>query len=133
MIVIADANPWVRRELGLYMSAQLGGESIVEARSPSAVLDAIADPKRRILVIDPRMPTRGQCDGIPLLRQICRLRPELFVVVLSEEPHRLLRQRNLPPGIAHAYRKQMSPAWLWHIVTPALRAAEAAQENAASG
>jgi len=119
-LVIADANPWVRNELVLGIFPHLQGQSPREARSPSEVLARIADPACKVLVIDPCMPTIGQSDGIPLLRRVCCLRRDLLILVLAEDPQRLLQDRALPGRIEHVHAKTVSRAWLWRFITPAL-------------
>ncbi len=119
-LVIADANPWVRSELVLGIFPHLQGRAPREARSPSEVLARIADPTCKVLVIDPCMPTVGQSDGIPLLRRICCLRRDLLILVLAEDPQRLLQDRALPGRIEHIHAKTVSRAWLWRFITPAL-------------
>lgn len=119
-LVIADANPWVRSELALGIFPHLQGQAPREARSPSEVLARIADPTCKVLVIDPCMPTIGQSDGIPLLRRICSLRRDLLILVLAEDPQRLLQDKALPGRIEHVHAKTVSRAWLWRFITPAL-------------
>ncbi len=125
-VVIADPNPWVRRELGLNTLTHLWPKAIREARSPSEVLQQIADPRCRVLVIDPCMPTIGQTDGIPLLRRICCLRRDLQILVLARQPQNLLRDKALPRQIAHVCGKNISAAWLRRFIDRALAEAEAA-------
>lgn len=119
-LVIADANPWVRSELVLGIFPHLQGQAPREARSPSEVLARISEPACKVLVIDPCMPTIGQSDGIPLLRRICCLRRDLLILVLAEDPQRLLQDRALPGRIEHVHAKTVSRAWLWRFITPAL-------------
>lgn len=126
-IIIADPNPWVRRELAQTIRPYLGTEIINEARSPAEVLTLVADPHCRVLVIDPCMPTLGQTDGVPLLRRICCLRPDLLVLVLSPQRFSLLRDRALPAQIEHVYAKSVSAAWLCRFISLALL------RNAAAG
>ncbi|HYQ22067.1 response regulator [Stenotrophomonas sp.] len=118
--VIADPNPWLRRELTHHISTHLGGARAGEARSPSEVLTLIADPRCRVLVIDPCMPTVGQSDGMPLLRRIRSLRDDLLVLVLTQHPRHMLRDHALPAGIEHVYAKTVDPAWLCRFIAPAL-------------
>jgi len=125
-IVIADANPWVRRELNNHLHPHFGVDTIADARSPSEVLQQIADPRCRVLVIDPCMPTIGQTDGIPLLRRICCLRRDLQILVLARQPQQLLRDKALPRQIGHVYSKNISATWLCRFVDRALAHAEAA-------
>ncbi|WP_159097530.1 hypothetical protein [Stenotrophomonas sp. SAU14A_NAIMI4_5] len=125
-LVIADANPWIRHELSLHARQILGISTISEARSPSDVLLQIADPRCRVLVIDPCMPTIGQTDGVPLLRRICCLRRDLQILVLARQPQQLLRDKAFPRQIAHVYGKNISATWLCRFVDRALEEAEAA-------
>jgi len=125
-VVLADANPWVRRELNNHLHPHFGADAIAEARSPSDVLLQIADPRCRVLVIDPCMPTIGQTDGIPLLRRVCCLRRDLQILVLARQPQNLLRDKALPRQIAHVCSKNISAAWLRRFIDRALSEAEAA-------
>lgn len=125
-VVIADANPWIRRELALNIRQLRGAVTIHEARSPSEVLAHIADPRCAMLVIDPCMPTVGQTDGMPLLRRICCLRRDLKILVLARHPQHLLRDKALPRQISHVYGKNISAAWLCRLVHRALAQPEAA-------
>ncbi|MBK0012034.1 hypothetical protein IAE56_06550 [Stenotrophomonas sp. S41] len=125
-IVIADANPWVRCELNNHLHPHFGADAIAEARSPSEVMLQIADPRCRVLVIDPCMPTIGQTDGIPLLRRICCLRRDLQILVLARQPQQLLRDKAFPRQIGHVYGKNISATWLCRFVDRALAEAEAA-------
>ncbi|CAH0287830.1 response regulator [Stenotrophomonas lactitubi] len=125
-LVIADPNPWVRHELALHIRPRLGAESVHEARSPSEVLAQVADPRCRMLVIDPCMPTLGQTDGVPLLRRICCLRRDLHILVLARQPQHLLRDKAFPRQIAHVCRKNISAAWLYRFIDRALTQSEAA-------
>lgn len=122
-VVIADANPWLRREIGLNIQPYLGRETVQEARSPSEVLMRVADPNCRALVIDPCMPTIGQTDGMPLLRRIYCLRRDLHILVLARQPQLLLRDKSFPRQIAHVYGKNISAAWLGRFIAMALRQA----------
>ncbi|MDR2960746.1 MAG: hypothetical protein LBV10_14490 [Stenotrophomonas sp.] len=119
-IVIADANPWVRRELAISLRPHLRAETLIEARSPAEVLAPIANPHCTALVIDPCMPTIGQTDGLPLLRQICCLRNDLLILVLAHQPLRLLQDRRLPTQIRHVYAKTVNPRWLCRFISQAL-------------
>lgn len=125
-ILIADANPWVRRELNHHLRPHFGADAIAEARSPSEVMLQIADPRCRVLVMDPCMPTIGQTDGIPLLRRICCLRRDLHILVLARQPQQLLRDKAFPRQIGHVYGKNISATWLCRFVDRALAHAEAA-------
>lgn len=125
-LVIADANPWIRRELSQLTRSHLRTETIHEARSPSEVLMRVADPRCRVLVIDPCMPTVGQTDGTPLLRRICCLRRDLHILVLTRQPQNLLRDKALPRQIAHVCSKNISATWLRRFIDRALSEAEAA-------
>lgn len=125
-IVIADANPWVRRELIQHLRPHFGAGAIAEARSPSEVMLQTADPRCRVLVIDPCMPTIGQTDGIPLLRRVCCLRRDLQILVLARQPQQLLRDKAFPRQIGHVYGKNISATWLCRFVDRALAKAEAA-------
>lgn len=125
-LVIADANPWIRQELSLHARQILGASTISEARSPSEVMLQIADPRCRVLVIDPCMPTIGQTDGVPLLRRICCLRRDLQILVLARQPQQLLRDKAFPRQIGHVYGKNISATWLCRFVDRALAEAEAA-------
>lgn len=126
ILVIADANPWVRRELGEQIRPLLPSQAVQDARSPFEVMLQIADPRCRLLVIDPCMPTIGQTDGIPLLRRVCCLRRDLQVLVLARQPHQLLRDKAFPRQISHVYGKNISATWLCRFVDRALTEAEAA-------
>lgn len=119
-VVIADANPWVRRELAMGISPHLPNGTPGEARSPAEVLMSIAEPRCRVLVIDPCMPTVGQSDGLPLLRRICCLRRDLLILVLTPHPRQLLRDRGLPAQIEHVYAKSVSAIWLSRFIGLAL-------------
>ena len=125
-LLLADANPWVRRELNHHLHPHFGADAIAEARSPSEVMLQIADPRCRVLVIDPCMPTIGQTDGVPLLRRICCLRRDLQVLVLARQPQQLLRDKAFPRQIGHVYGKNISATWLCRFVDRALAQAEAA-------
>ena len=125
-LLLADANPWVRRELNNHLHPHFGADVIAEARSPSDVLQQIADPRCRVLVIDPCMPTIGQTDGIPLLRRVCCLRRDLQILVLARQPQQLLRDKAFPRQIGHVYGKNISATWLCRFVDRALAQAEAA-------
>lgn len=125
-LVIADPNPWVRRELSQHLRQHLRAVAISEARSPSEVLAHIADPHCTMLVIDPCMPTVGQTDGIPLLRRICCLRRDLQILVLARQPQRLMCDKAFPRQIAHVHGKNISAAWLCCLVERALAQPEAA-------
>ncbi len=125
-LVIADANPWIRRELSQQIRPHLRTETIHEARSPSEVLMRVADPRCSLLVIDPCMPTLGQTDGTPLLRRICCLRRDLHILVLARQPQQLLRDKAFPRQIGHVCGKNISATWLCRFVERALAQAEAA-------
>jgi len=125
-LLIADPNPWIRRELNQHLHPHFGADAIAEARSPSEVMLQIADPRCRVLVIDPCMPTIGQTDGIPLLRRICCLRRDLQILVLARQPQQLLRDKAFPRQIGHVYGKNISAIWLCRFVDRALAHAEAA-------
>lgn len=120
-LVIADANPWIRRELIHGALPYLGGKALGEARSPADVLTQIASPRCKALIIDPCMPTVGQVDGMPLLRRICCLRRDLLILVLAQQPLRVLQDRALPAQIGHVYAKTVNPSWLCHFVSQAVR------------
>lgn len=120
-LVIADPNPWVRRELVRSVQPHLDGKALSEARSPAEVLVQIANPHCKVLVIDPCMPTVGQTDGMPLLRQICCLRRDLLILVLAQQPLRLLQDRALPAQVGHVYAKTVNPLWLCRFISQALR------------
>ncbi|MGS7841783.1 hypothetical protein ACVMVA_08920 [Stenotrophomonas forensis] len=120
-LVIADPNPWVRRELVRSVQPHLDGKALSEARSPAEVLMQIANPHCKVLVIDPCMPTVGQTDGMPLLRQICCLRRDLLILVLAQQPLRLLQDRALPAQVGHVYAKTVNPLWLCRFISQALR------------
>lgn len=66
------------------------------------------------------MPTVGQADGMPLLRRICCLRRDLLILVLAQQPLRVLQDRALPAQIGHVYAKTVNPSWLCHVVSQAL-------------
>lgn len=125
-LVIADANPWVRQELGAHFRPLLAPQSVQEARSPSEVLMRIANPRCRMLVIDPCMPTLGQTDGVPLLRRICCMRDDLHILVLARQPQLLLRDKAFPRQIAHVHGKSIHASWLCRLVERALTESEAA-------
>lgn len=120
-LVIADANPWVRRELVRSVLPHLDGVTLSEARSPAEVLMQVTHPHCKVLVIDPCMPTVGQTDGMPLLRQICCLRRDLLILVLAQQPLRLLQDRALPAQVRHVYAKTVNPLWLCRFISQALR------------
>ncbi|HIE1098860.1 MULTISPECIES: hypothetical protein [Stenotrophomonas] len=120
-LVIADPNPWVRRELVRSVLPHLEGKVPGEARSPAEVLMQIANPDCKVLVVDPCMPTLGQTDGMPLLRQICCLRSDLLILVLAQQPLRVLQDRELPAQIRHVYAKTVNPVWLGRFISQALR------------
>lgn len=119
-LVIADPNPWVRRELVRSVLPHLEGKVLGEARSPAEVLMQIANPDCKVLVVDPCMPTVGQTDGMPLLRQICCLRSDLLILVLAQQPLRVLQDRELPAQIRHVYAKTVNPVWLGRFISQAL-------------
>jgi len=119
-LVIADANPWIRRELIRRLQPHLDGRTLGEARSPAEVLTQIASPRCNALIIDPCMPTVGQADGMPLLRRICCLRRDLLILVLAQQPLRVLQDPPLPAQIGHVYAKTVNPSWLRHVVSQAL-------------
>ncbi|MGE6332845.1 hypothetical protein [Stenotrophomonas sp. NPDC077659] len=125
-LVIADANPWVRQELGAHIRPLLAPQAVQDARSPSEVLMRVADPSCRMLVIDPCMPTLGQTDGVPLLRRICCLRRDLHILVLARHPQQLLRDKAFPRQIAHVHGKNIHASWLWRRIERALAESEAA-------
>lgn len=120
-LVIADANPWVRRELVRSVLPHLDGVTLSEARSPAEVLMQVTHPHCKVLVIDPCMPTVGRTDGMPLLRQICCLRRDLLILVLAQQPLRLLQDRALPAQVRHVYAKTVNPLWLCRFISQALR------------
>ncbi|WP_295521150.1 hypothetical protein [uncultured Stenotrophomonas sp.] len=119
-VVVADPNPWIRRELSLQLQPYLAASAILQARSPTEVLTHIADPQCRMLVIDPCMPTPGQTDGLPLLRHVFGLRPDLHIFVLAMQPQQLLRDRTFPRQIAHVHDKHIASAWLAPFIAQAL-------------
>lgn len=125
-LLLADANPWIRRELNQHLHPHFGADAIAEARSPSEVLLQVADSRCRVLVIDPCMPTIGQTDGVPLLRRICCLRRDLHILVLARQPQHLLRDKSFPRQIAHVCRKNISAARLYRFIDRALTQSEAA-------
>lgn len=82
-IILADDHPVVLLGARAVLASSGVGHVVAEAKSARELMEALARHPCDVLVTDFSMPDQEGVDGIPMIRQIRRLHPELPVILLS--------------------------------------------------
>ena len=112
-ILIADDHPVVREGLkGIIERAsdmKIGGEAL----NGQEVLQKVAEEEWDVVVLDIGMPGR---DGLEILKDIHREKPELPVLMLSMYPEEQVAVRALKAGAAGYMNKETAPKELVNAI-----------------
>jgi DNA-binding NarL/FixJ family response regulator len=112
-ILIADDHPVVREGLqGIIVRAsdmKIGGEAL----NGQEVLQKVAEEAWDVVVLDIGMPGR---DGLEILKDLHREKPELPVLMLSMYPEDQVAVRALKAGAAGYMNKETAPKELVHAI-----------------
>jgi len=105
-ILIADDHPVVREGLKGIIARASDMEVAGEALNGQEVLQKVADQEWDLVVLDIGMPGR---DGLDILRDVHRAKPEIPVLILSVYPEEQVAMRALKAGAAgRPHRKNWS-------------------------
>ncbi len=108
-IIIVDDHPMVRRGLCDAVATESDITVVAETGVPDEVLPAIRAHPCDVLLLDMALPGRG---GMEVLKEVCRERPELRVLVVSSYPESQYGVRTIKAGAAGYVIKTSTPAEL---------------------
>ncbi len=80
-VLLVDDHKIVRQGVRAYLHTLADIQVVAEADSGSAAVGAVEKHKPDVVLMDLEMP--GEMDGIRATRQICKLRPETRVIVVT--------------------------------------------------
>jgi two-component system, NarL family, invasion response regulator UvrY len=112
-VLVADDHPIVRKGLRQILDAIGDIEVAAEADNGQAVLDRAAQGGIDVVLLDLSMPGR---DGLEVLQELRRLRPEIRVLMLSMHPEDQYAVRTLKAGAAGYLNKESAPEELIRAV-----------------
>jgi len=112
-ILIADDHPVVREGLKGIIARASDMEVAGEALNGQEVLQKVADQEWDLVVLDIGMPGR---DGLDILRDVHRAKPEIPVLILSVYPEEQVAMRALKAGAAGYMNKETAPKELVNAI-----------------
>jgi two-component system invasion response regulator UvrY len=105
-ILIADDHPIVRSGLRQILESETNLRVAGEAEDAQQVLKLVQERSWDIVLLDISMPGM---DGIEILKEIKRLRPQLPVLILSMHPEEQYAIRSIRAGAAGYLNKDSAP------------------------
>ena len=105
-VLVADDHAIVRQGLKLILTEEFNFLVFGEARNSQEVLEQIDKQDWDIVVLDITMPGRN---GLEVLKELKRIKPELPVLVLSVHPENQFAVRVLKAGAAGYMTKENAP------------------------
>jgi two-component system, NarL family, invasion response regulator UvrY len=105
-ILIADDHPGLRRALKEILGRELDGAVCGDAEDGDQVLAQVDGHHWDLVILDVTMPGRN---GLDVLRDLKRIRPQLPVLVLSMHPEDQFGKRALIAGAAGYMNKGSAP------------------------
>ena len=127
-ILIADDHPIFRAGLKEILGKEKETKLIGEASNGSEALALVRKQHWDVVVLDITMPGK---DGLEVLQELRRERPELPVLVLSAHPEDQLALRLLKAGAAGYLTKDKAPEVLFTAVMKVLRGEKYISESLA--
>jgi len=127
-ILIADDHPIFRAGLKEILGKEKEAKLIGEASNGNEALALVRKQRWDVVVLDITMPGK---DGLEVLQELRRERPELPVLVLSAHPEDQLALRLLKAGAAGYLTKDKAPEVLFTAVMKVLRGEKYISESLA--
>jgi two-component system, NarL family, invasion response regulator UvrY len=112
-VLVADDHPLLRNGLKLTFSEEPDLAVTAEAEDSEQVLQRLGEESCDVVILDITMPGR---DGLDVLRDIRRLRPNLPVLILSLHSEQRFAMRAIQAGASGYLNKECAPAELVQAV-----------------
>jgi DNA-binding NarL/FixJ family response regulator len=117
-LLVVDDHPFFRQGLVEWINRQPHLTCCGEAESASSALEALRKGKPDMVLLDLRL---GTDDGLELIKQLRAERPDLRILVVSQNEELLFAERSLRAGANGYLMKEEGPAEIDLAITEILK------------